>query len=152
MLKDQDFLHGAAFLKLINYGIPVIITHFSSIHASIYSVETQTAKAAILFKVSTKPTSAWPFNFTCQEVSAIKVLHEQYPQQSLFISFICYKDGICCLPEQLLLNLLICYNLEGHRISVARKPRGSYRISGTGRVSLNQTIPQSDFPRVIFQS
>ncbi len=57
MINDQEFLHGAAFLRLIDHGEQIKITHSSWIHPSIYLVDTGNSKSAILFEVSKKPKS-----------------------------------------------------------------------------------------------
>lgn len=100
MISDQEFLHGAAFLRIIDSGHKVTIAHASDIHDSMYLVETDKNKSAVLFKISTKPKSSWSFNVTKQEELAIKKLHEEYSSFSVFIALICQKDGICCLSEK----------------------------------------------------
>jgi len=153
MLNDQDFLHGAAFLQLINYGERITITHASWIHSSIYLVETDSSKSAILFKVSKKPKSAWSFTFSSQEESALDILHSKYTNFSVFISLICHKDGICCLSEKRIRSVLDGEaGIGGQYISASRQPRGSYHVSGPGRQKMEQTIPQNDWPRVILSN
>ncbi|MEI2580981.1 hypothetical protein [Scytonema sp. PRP1] len=153
MLNDQEFLHGAAFLRLINYGELVIITHVSWIHPSIYLVETDCIKSAILFKVSNKPKSAWSFTLSSQEESALDTLDRKYPGVAAFIALICHKDGICCIPKEQLWSVLDnTPSISGQHISVSRKAHGSYHISGPGRQRVDQTVPMSDWPRVIFSN
>ena len=78
MINDQDFLHGAAFLRLINYGFRISLTHASAIHQSIYLVESDRSKSAILFKVSKKATSAWILYLASQEKSALATLYDRF--------------------------------------------------------------------------
>lgn len=153
MINDQEFLHGAAFLRLINYGKQVTITHALLIHPSIYLVETDSSKSAILFKVSKKPTSAWSFTLSTQEESALHIVHSKYDGVSLFLALICHKDGICCIPQKRLWSVLDTEaDVAGQHISVSRKTHGSYYISGPGRQQMKQTVPQSDWPRVLFSN
>ncbi|MBN3888140.1 MAG: hypothetical protein HWQ43_02790 [Nostoc sp. JL31] len=153
MINDQEFLHGAAFLRLINYGERLTITHASSIHSSIYLVETEISKSAILFKVSKKPKSAWSFTFSSQEELALDTLHTKYHDISVFLAFICHKDGICCISQKRLWSILDKNaGIPGQHISVSRKTHGSYHISGPGRQQMDQTVPQNDWPRVLFSN
>ncbi|AFZ58397.1 hypothetical protein H6G54_04540 [Anabaena cylindrica FACHB-243] len=151
MINDQEFLHGAAFLRLIDHGEKITITHASWIHPSIYLVDTESSKSAILFKVSKKPKSAWSFTLSSQEESALNILPNKYDEISLFFALICHKDGICCIPQIRLWSVLDTdMGLAGQHISVSRKPHGSYHVSGPGRQKMDQTVPQNDWPRVLF--
>ena len=153
MINDQEFLHGAAFLRLIDHEERLTITHASSIHSSIYLVETEISKSAILFKVSKKPKSAWSFTFSSQEELALDTLHSKYQGISVFLAFICHKDGICCISQQRLWSILNKNaGIAGQHISVSRKTHGSYHINGPGRQQMDQTVPQNDWPRVLFSN
>lgn len=159
MINDQEFLHGAALLRLINYGSRVTIIHASAIHPSLYLLETEylletdSSKSAILFKVSKKPKSAWSFTLSEQEELALNILHSKYHNLSIFIALICHKDGICCIAEKRLRSVLDRDTaVNGQHISVSRSTRGSYHVSGPGRQQMEQTVPQSDWPRVIFSN
>jgi hypothetical protein len=153
MINDQEFLHGAAFLRLIDHGERLTITHTSSIHSSIYLVETEISKSAILFKVSKKPKSAWSFTFSSKEELALDTLHSKYQGISVFLAFICHKDGICCMSQERLWSILDKNaGIADQHISVSRKTHGSYHISGPGRQQMDQTVPQNDWPRVLFSN
>lgn len=153
MINDREFLQGAAFLRLINYGEQISIAHPSWIHNSIYLIETNTSKSAVLFKLSTKPKSAWSFTLSSQEESALDILYKKYPDFTVFIALICHKDGICCIAQQRLWSILDKNaGISGQHISVSRHPHGSYHVSGPGRQEMEQTVPQSDWPRVVFAS
>ena len=153
MINDQEFLHGAAFLRLINYGSRITIIHASLIHPALYLLETDSSKLAVLFKVSKKPKSAWSFTLSRQEELALDTLHNKYPNVSIFIALICHKDGICCIAEEQLWSVLDKNaGIHGQHISVSRQPRGSYHVSGPGRQQMEQTIPQSDWPQIVFSN
>ncbi|MBN3871586.1 MAG: hypothetical protein HWQ23_15295 [Nostoc sp. JL33] len=153
MINDREFLYGAAFLRLIDHGERLTITHASWIHSSIYLIETDSSKLAILFKVSKKPKSAWQFTLSSQEELALDTLHNKYHDISVFLAFICYKDGICCISQQRLWSILDKNaGIAGQHISMSRKAHGSYHISGPGRQQMDQTVPQNDWPRVLFSN
>lgn len=153
MINDQEFLYGAAFLRLINYGYRITTTYASLIHPSIYLIETDSTKSAVLFKISKKPKSAWSFTLSTQEESALDTLHSKYPDVSVFIALICHKDGICCIAQERLWSVLDKNaGIGGQHISVSRQLHGSYHISGPGRQQMVRTVPQSDWPRVVLSN
>jgi hypothetical protein len=152
MISDQEFLHGAAFLRMIDSGHKVTITHASHIHNSIYLIETDKNKSAVLFKVSTKPQSSWSFNLTKQEELAINKIHEEHPHFSVFIALICQKDGICCLSEEQFWSIMDKNSeINSRYISVSRQSHGSYHVSGPSRQKMDRTIPQKNWPDVLIK-
>jgi hypothetical protein len=69
----------------------------------------------------------------------------------VFIAFICHKDGICCIAEKRLRSVLDKdAGVNGQHISVSRQTYGSYHVSGPGRQQMDQTVPQSNWPRIFF--
>lgn len=153
MFSDREFLHGAAFLRLINYGRRISITHASAIHESVYIVDTDSSQSAILFKVSKKPTSSWSFTLSPKEKSALDILPVKYPGLTVFIALICHKDGICCIAEDRIRSIMDRdAEIDGQHISVSRQGRGSYHISGPNRNQMERAVPQSDWPRVVFSN
>lgn len=151
MINDQEFLQGAAFIRLINYKNQIKITHAVSIHTSIYLIEADSSKSAVLFKLSKKPKSAWSFTLSSQEESALDTLCSKYPSVSIFIAFICHKDGICCIAKERLWTILNRdTSIISYHISVSRRLNSSYHVSGSGKQRINQTVPQSDWPRIVF--
>lgn len=150
MIKDCEFLEGAAFIRLVNYGHRVAISAASSIHSSIYLIETESHQSAVLFKHSTKPKSSWSFTLSSQEEDALKNLRTKYPDFYRYIAFICHRDGICCVSEKRLMNILDpATGIADQHISVSRKSRGSYSVSGPGGQKMFQSVPQNDWPRVV---
>jgi hypothetical protein len=153
MINDQEFLHGAAFLRLIENGDFITIRHLSDLQLSLYLVQSQGCNAAVLMKLSTKPKSPWPFLFTEQEAEAIEELSRQQTGLKIYFALICHKDGICCLSRDRLLNVLDDgSSLARQRISVSRPRSGSYHVVGPERRRLGRTVAQSDWPRILFQN
>jgi hypothetical protein len=150
VINDCELFEGAAFVRLVNYGHRVTITSASAIHSSTYLIETETHQSAVLFKHSKKPKSPWSFTFSSQEDDALKVLDSEHPNYLAFIAFICHKDGICCVSKERLMSVIDkISSIADQHISVSRKPRGSYYLSGPGRQQMLQTVPQSNWPRVV---
>jgi hypothetical protein len=152
-INDLEFLHGAAFFRLLKGTSYISISYLSSIHPSLYLVKSRNQESAILLKISRKPTSSWSFSFSLQEEIALTKFHQTYPDIKLFIVLICHRDGICCLSEEQLWTILNpSEGLAKQRVSVKRELRGSYYVKGTGRVPLEQTIPQNNWPDVILSA
>ena len=150
MIKDCEFLEGAAFIRLLNYGCRVAITPASLVHSSIYLIETDKNKSAVLFKHSKKPKSSWSFTLSIQEEEAFKSLSTKYPDFYAYIAFICHRDGICCVSHKRLMSILDpSTGIAGQHISVSRQTRGSYSVNGPSRKRMFQSVPQSDWPRIV---
>jgi hypothetical protein len=151
MISDQEFLHGAAFLRLVNLGQPITVTHVLSVHPSIYLVSSLTRLSGILFKVSTKSRSAWSFTFSSQEDEAIKTLKSKYPNIEFFVALVCHKDGVCCLSEKQLLSIFGDNHetFEKQRVSVSRKPGGSYHVNGCNKLYMKSSVPQNAWPKLV---
>ena len=43
-------------------------------------------------------------------------------------------------------------DIAGQHISVSRKARGSYSVSGPGRRKMSKSVPQTDWPRVVLSN
>ena len=115
MINDQEFLQGAAFLRLINYGSRVTSIHAPLIHPSMYLVETDSSKSAVLFKISKKPKSAWSFTLSSPEELALDTLHSKYPNISVI-------RVLSWSPQRMESILIICL-----RFSSLLKPE-AYRL------------------------
>lgn len=148
VIQDQEFLHGAAFLKIIQYRSKTSITHLSDIHQSLYLIQTLQTESIILFKISKKPTSAWSFTFSEQEESALIKL-KTIARSKLFLALICHKDGICCFSEQQLQQVLNPnYRIAGQRIGISRKINCGYNVTGKDKNKLQKSVSQNNFPRI----
>jgi hypothetical protein len=151
VIRDQELLHGAAMIRLLDAGEPVTVCRAADIHPSAYMVEAGDRCVALLLKLSTKKKSPWQFTFTEGESAALAALAEAYPDHERLLVFVCHTDGVCCLPHDRLGELIEDqFAPAGQAISVARAERKSYRITGPGRLRLRGTIPVSDWPRIVF--
>ena len=154
MVKDEEMLHGAAVLRLIesDHMTDTTFQFSKGIHVSAYRVTRAATRAGILLKVSTTRKSPWPFVFTRWELDAINRYRELYSLEPFFIGLICHRDGVCCAPLEALLDLLERdETLEGKRIAVRRPPGGSYWLSGPHRVKSERCIPMNAWPHGIFK-
>ncbi|OAI41705.1 hypothetical protein AYO40_02615 [Planctomycetaceae bacterium SCGC AG-212-D15] len=152
MIRDQELLHGAALIRLLDVGEPVTVCKAMEIHPSVYAVDAGDRRVALLLKLSTKKKSPWQFTFTEGESTALTMMAQTYPDHERLLLFVCHLDGVCCLPHDRLGELVDDpFAPVGQAVSVARAEGKSYRITGPGRLRLRGTIPASDWPRIAFQ-
>jgi hypothetical protein len=154
MLQDQELLHGAALLRLIESGNQTRTTFdfCKDLHLSMYVVTRDEARAGLLLKLSTGRRAPWGFTFTSGEEHAISVFTERHPGVPIGVGLVCGRDGICCVGLDLLENLLDPGQaISGKRFAVRRPQGGSYWISGPGRISHPRAIPMSDWPSALFE-
>jgi hypothetical protein len=97
VIRDQELLHGAALIRLLDAGEPVTICKVGDIHPSVYAVEAGNRRVTLLLKLLTRKKSPWQFTFTEGEGAALAALAEEYPDHERLLVFVCHLDGVCCL-------------------------------------------------------
>jgi len=150
MISDQELLHGAALLKLIENFKTVQIQHGDQVHSSLYVINSGESEVAVLLKLSTRRKSPWQFTFSQQEENAVARFRRSRPDTALFFSLVCFKDGVCCVNYETLAQLT-GHSIALRSVGVSRPSGGSYHLSGPERQQLRRAIPQSDWPRALFQ-
>lgn len=150
--NDQELLHGAAILRLIESGHTWEVKHAASIHESAYIVLTDSMKSIVMFKLSKRTKSPWQFVFTPNEEQAVQVFHRDHCGCPIFFGLVCQKDGVCCVTERELDEVMP----ENGRISelyvsISRKRQSSYRMSGPSRTRLDRTIQAQSWPNRLFE-
>lgn len=150
-MNDRQLLHGAAMTELINEESPVTIHHLEKTHDYAYTFQRITdGPKAVLFKYSTAAKTPWRFGFSPSEDAAIEALVLQYKETATFITLICGKDGVCCVPVADLRLVMGPGKWTGLSLSVARPPDSGYRLSGPGKTLLRNIIPKSAWPRALW--
>lgn len=153
MIRDEELLHGAAMVRLIESGdaTKTTVTFDKGLHLSLYRVGRAGQSAGVLMKLSTGRRSPWSFTFTPSELEAVTRYRERYPRDPFYFALVCNRDGICCAPLEVVEGLLDSgETLEWKRIGVRRPRGGSYWLSGPGRVQHERSIPMSDWPAMLF--
>jgi hypothetical protein len=150
MLSDQELFHGAAFARLFRRAGSVTVTHAADVHSSAYLIETEGAQVAVLFKVNrVRKKSPWQFTFSAAESDALARLRRDHSIHRRFVALICRLDGVCCLSEEQLFDIL-GDELEGRAVSVRRPREGSYHVTGPERRKLKGAVPKSAWPLALF--
>lgn len=153
MLQDQELLHGAALVRLIESAARSRTTFdFSKdLHLSMYLISRDNFRAGVLLKLSTGKKS-WGFTFTAGEEKAINMFADRYPGVPISVGLVCGRDGICCVAFDLLVNLLEPgESIAAKRFAVRRHRGGSYWVSGPARVDWPHAIPMSAWPAALFE-
>lgn len=153
MIKDEELLHGAALVRLIESAdaTKTAIDFDKDLHLSLYRVSRAGHRVGVLLKISTARKSPWGFTFTPSELEAVERYRERYPRDPFYFVLVCNRDGICCAPLDVVEALLDeGETLEWKRVGVRRPRGGSYWLSGPGRVQHERSIPMSNWPTILF--
>lgn len=102
--------------------------------------------AGLFIKISTARRSPWRYTFAREHQEEILELYKKHGQ--VFVCFVAGLDGIACVDYPLLKQILDEVFEDQEGISIYRKPRQNYRVSGNdGR--LESPLPKNVFPASI---
>jgi hypothetical protein len=151
-VNDRQLLHGAAIAELIDEMGPVTVRRIEQVHDYAYELQRTTDNPrAVLFKYSTAVRTPWRFGFSPSEETAIEALISTYGEAATFVTFICGKDGVCCVPVDDLRFVMGATTLAGMTLAVARPRDSGYRLRGPGKMLLRNVIPKSAWPRSLWK-
>lgn len=150
MLRDSYLLQGAALLIAIDRVGPIGVRELAEIHGSAYELRKGNDAVQVLFKIATSRAGRhrWQFTISSAEVGAIGQLESRL--HPVFLAFVCQKDGVCCMPDEVLFSLISKTHPGGQAVSISREHRGRYWLTGPGRTALPTSIPASDWPLRLF--
>lgn len=139
-MKNFEFFHGAAIIKIIHSGFFKKIEIFSKSNSS-YLID---EKIGLYIKYSKNRMPPWVFNFEQEHVKEIKDINDLL--ENVFIAFVCNDDGICCLDWKEFCTIISIDSKNYPKwIKTTRKRNEKYSVSGIdGR--LKHKIGNSDFP------
>ena len=155
-ISTENMLHGAALLTLlisldtldegINYRISSGET--KSCYKLSLSNENndECMEIGLFIKRSRKRLSPWRYTFTKDNQFEIERLLNQ--TNYLFVLLITDQEGVAVIDYPMLKVLLDDHFEESESISVSRKLRENYRVSGTDG-KLDKALPKNSFPRSI---
>lgn len=145
MIKDFEFFHGIVFSRLIHvYDGQINIKPYPTNSNSSYILND---KVGLYIKYSTKRMTPWSFSFQKHHQEEIADMEKKL--SSVFLLLVCNDDGIVCLNQKELKQVLDEDFKQTESIRINRKPREKYTVSGTdGKLKLK--IGESDFPKKLF--
>jgi hypothetical protein len=127
-IKDYEFYHGAALLRLTAARQDgLLIRRLDDVGIGCYQVN---GDIGVYIKYSTKRMSPWSFTFQRAHKDSLKQLNGL--SASLFVLLVCHDDGVVSLDFDSAMSLLRPAKSAQWSISVERRPRHMYGVSGTG--------------------
>ena len=158
-INTEEKLHGAAMLRLFEaLGKDVRDLSFSLKRGdsrNAYTIEAikpsllgkgQLISCGIYLKSSGKRLSPWRYNFLRQHQEEIQSMKEKFGE--VFAIFVNGTDGIACLNYSELKEVLDQHHEEQEWVSVSRKPKQAYRVSGNDG-DFSRALNMNNYPAVI---
>lgn len=143
MSYEFEFYHGVALCRLIHDGRVTAIKLYSKENNSAYVINDG---IGIYLKYCTKRMSPWQFTFSKVHCDEIFGMIEKF--RNTFLVLVCQDDGIACLNANEIKMVLDHSANKTQGISVARRPREKYGVSGkSGRLNYKFS---DNFPVDIF--
>ena len=124
-LREYEFYHGAALARLVSIAKTVRVARLDEIGSGCYALD---EKIGTLIKYATDRLTPWAFTFTAEHKQTLSVLRARYSE--VLVLLVCRDDGIVALDYQSTI-LLIGEGSTTASVSVARRPRQMYSVSGT---------------------
>jgi hypothetical protein len=127
MIKDYEYLHGVVFSRLCNVqGLEISIRPYGS---SGYSAYVLNVCAGLYIKYSTKRLTPWRFTMLKAHRDDMLEMKESFGE--VFTALVCNLDGVVVLSFEELGIILGDIHETAGWISVSRRKRGMYSISGS---------------------
>jgi len=160
-ISTENKQHGAAVFQLLNKISEesqeininwVKSTKKASYHLTFSKKKTsfftpgKSLSVGLYFKASQRRLSPWGYSFKRDHQEEIALLNKS--TDKVFIIFINNDDGIACLDYQQFKMILDENFEEAEWVSVSRKLRQAYRVSGRDG-KLGQTLPIKNYPTAV---
>ena len=142
-IKEFEFFNGVVLNGLIRQGSSLKVDIFPSSSQNSFILND---KVGIYIKYSKKLTTPWRFTFLKEHQEEFKVMSELCANS--FLVLVCNKDGIVCIDNNTLKNILDENFKDIEWISASRLARESYTIKGSDG-KLKFKINLNDFPKHI---
>ncbi|MDG1097137.1 MAG: hypothetical protein P8N23_05925 [Methylophilaceae bacterium] len=155
-INSTEKAHGAAVLRLMTALATKLPELFFSLETGksnsaylISGFDPQSSlkiQAGIFIKISNNRRSPWRYSFYTSHQDEILLFKNNCGEA--FTVFVNGDDGIACLNFTSLKTILDHYHDVIEWVSVSRKPRSAYRISGNDG-KLEDAVPMNSFPGAI---
>jgi hypothetical protein len=144
MIRDFEFFHGAALMKLVRSGARVTIAPFKGSSNASYVVND---RCGLYLKHSSSRMSPWSFSFYRANQQEIDDLHRLIG--SVVVGLICNDDGIVGLGYSELRTVLDAIHEPVEGVAISRKPRGMYMVRGRDG-KMQYRVGGGDFVEKVF--
>ena len=149
MNLEFNSYHGIALCRIVHADRVKSIKLYPTPSNSSYMINEE---IGVFIKYSTNRMTPWRFTFRREHREE---LHEMFVLlKAVFVALVCRDDGVACLNYRELVAVLgeIGELKDGMQwLTVVRKPREQYRISGS-HGGLKHKIADSQFPKRLFTS
>ena len=144
MISESARYHGSFFALLLDrLSVPVSLRKIPNLGSGYYLIN---ESIPVCLKFSSKRKGPWTFNFLRSHKEVQENLFQSYGE--LFICLICGKDGVAGLSMQELRKLLDDNFEEQGYISVRRRLRTMYQVTGRDGVLDSRVSRQSVFDKI----
>jgi len=146
MIREFETYHGAVLSRLIHGGVPVQIRTYPSTDNASYIVNDS---VGMYIKYSSKRMTPWNFSFQKRHQNELQEMKDRFG--SVFLVLVCGDDGLVTLSFEELKSILDEQHEEVEWISVSRRPREKYKVTGSDG-KLNHKIGENEFPKKILSA
>ena len=157
IFQNEDKIHGAMLRELllqVSIRIPNYFVRLTPGYSSrsAYFLETRSRdgehskRLGLFIKTSSNRRSPWKFSFTDMHQLEISELNEN--SDEVFILFAAGDDGVACISFDRLKQVLDEEYDPVEWIDIRRRPRQSYRISGSNGKA-ERPVARNAFPNEI---
>jgi hypothetical protein len=145
VIREFEFYHGAVLARLLHGArSECSIRVFETRSNSSYVVNSE---VGIYIKYSSKRLTPWRFTFTKEHRAEIERLRKAVSRT--FVLLLCHDDGVVCLTQDELKQILEPEYSDVEWVSASRRRREMYSIKGSDG-SLEFKIGQGQFPGKLF--
>lgn len=152
-INDQDLYQGVVLLKVIKECSPflkkdqsIILENGTSKSSFLLKFKENSEPLGIYIKHTARNRTPWSFSFNREHQEEVEVLEQC--TRGVVLMLVCGRDGIVSLDYDEL-KIILDENFEdSERVSVTRKLRGNYRVTGRDG-KLKKTITRSELGKKI---
>ena len=158
-INNEEKLHGAAVLRLVeqlsefNDEVSLSVKNLESRNFYLLTAErsrfigrSQTITFGLVIKTSNKRRSPWRYTYTKQNQDELKKIKTKFGE--VFSVYAAGEDGFACLNFSDLKEILDEKHEEKEWVSVSRRLRQEYRVSGNDG-KREKTLAQNNYPKII---
>jgi hypothetical protein len=143
MIRDVEFFHGAALVRLVRSGQRLAISPFNGWSNASYVVND---RCGLYLKHSSSRMSPWGFTFRRDHQHEIDEMHRLTGY--VVVGLICNDDGVVGLDYIEFRTVLDTNHEAAEGIGISRKPRGMYMVKGRDG-ELRYRIGEGDFVKKV---
>lgn len=145
MIREFEFYHGVVLSRLVHGNVPVQIYPFPTTSNASYVLN---GAVGLYIKHSAKRLTPWRFSFQQEHQNEIQKMKDKF--EDVFLALVCGDDGVVILSYQELKKILDEQHEETEWISVSRRTREKYTVSGSDG-KLKYKIGENEFPSKVLE-